>query len=147
MPPGNVLINYGQITEVSNCFMHIRYPEAKVNYILGNQILFMSNETFCHCDLLISLKWDQHIKSICDKANGTIGFLRRNLNIGASSIKDKAYFIIERPLVECASRIWDPHTHTNVQKQEPVQRRAARYVKNIHRNTSSVSDMLSTLNW
>ena len=33
------------------------------------------------------------------------------------------------------------------QKIEKVQRRAARYVKNRHRNTSSVLDMLGTMNW
>ena len=35
---------------------------------------------------------------------------------------------------------------TLIQKIEIVQRRAARYVKNRHRNTSSVSDMLCTIN-
>ena len=93
------------------------------------------------------LKWDQHIKSICDKANRTIGFLRRNLNIGAPSIKERAYFTLVRPLVEYASTVWDPHTQTNVQKLEMVQRRASRYVKNRHRNTSSVTDKLSTQKW
>ena len=44
------------------------------------------------------LRWDTHIQNICDKANRTIGFLRRNLNIGAVSIKQQAYFILVRPL-------------------------------------------------
>lgn len=93
------------------------------------------------------LKWDSHIQSICDKANRTIGFLRRNLNIGATAIKEKAYFTLVRPLVEYASTVWDPHTQSNIHKLEMVQRRAARYVKSRHRNLSSVSDLLTTLNW
>ena len=52
-----------------------------------------------------------------------------------------------RPLVEYASTVWDPYIQTLIQKIEMVQRRAARYVKNRHRNTSSVSDMLGTMNW
>ena len=52
-----------------------------------------------------------------------------------------------RPLVEYASTVWDHHTQANAQKLEMVQRWAARYVKNRHRNISSVTYMLSTLKW
>ena len=52
-----------------------------------------------------------------------------------------------RPLVEYASTVWGPYTQANIQKLEMVQRRAARYVMNRQRNTSSVSDMLQRLNW
>ena len=93
------------------------------------------------------LQWDTHIQNICDKANRTIGFLRRNLNIGAVSIKQQAYLTLFRPLIEYASTVWDPYTQANIQKLEIVQRRAARYVMNRQRNTSSVSDMLQRLNW
>ena len=93
------------------------------------------------------LKWDTHINDTCAKANRTLGFLRRNLNIGSVSIKQQAYFILVRPLVEYASTVWDPHTQRNIQKLEMVQRRAARYVTNRHRNRSSESDMLHGLNW
>ena len=79
------------------------------------------------------------------KANRTIGFLRRNLNIGA--IKEQAYFSPARPLLEYSSNVWDPHTQKNIKQLEMVQRRAARYVLHRHRNTSSVTDMLQTLNW
>ena len=93
------------------------------------------------------LKWDTHINDTCAKANRTLGFLRRNINIGSVSIKQQAYFTLVRPLVEYASTVWDPHTQRNIQKLEMIQRRAARYVTNRHRNRSSVSDMLHGLNW
>ena len=73
--------------------------------------------------------------------------MRRNLNIGAVSIKQQAYFTLVRPLIEYASTVWDPYTQANIQNLEMVQRRAARYVMNRQRNTSSVSDMLQRLNW
>ena len=44
-------------------------------------------------------------------------------------------------------RVWDPYTHYNTQKLEMVQRRAARYVCNRWHNTSSVTGMLSQLEW
>ena len=93
------------------------------------------------------LKWDTHINNTCAKANRTLGFLRINLNIGSVSIKQQAYFTLVRPLVEYASTVWDPHTQRNIQKLEMVQRRAASYVTNRHRNRSSVGDMLHGLNW
>ena len=93
------------------------------------------------------LKWDTHINDTCPKANRTLGFLRRNLNIGSVAIRQQAYFTLVRPLVEYASTVWDPHTQRNIQKLEMVQRRAARYVTNRHQNRSSVSDMLHGLNW
>ena len=43
--------------------------------------------------------------------------------------------------------IWDPHTRTQINQIEKVQRRAARYVTNRYHNTSSVTDMLQNLNW
>jgi hypothetical protein len=43
--------------------------------------------------------------------------------------------------------VWDLHTVDSDSKIEMVQRRSARYACNIYQNTSSVSDMLITLNW
>ena len=43
--------------------------------------------------------------------------------------------------------IWDPHTRTQINQIEKVQRRAARYVTNRYHNTSSETDMLHNLNW
>ena len=93
------------------------------------------------------LKWDTQINDTCAKANRTLGFLRRNLNIGSVAIKQQAYFTLVRPLVEYTSTVWDQHTQRNIQQLEMVQRRAARYVTNRNKNRSSVSDMLHGLNW
>jgi hypothetical protein len=38
-------------------------------------------------------------------------------------------------------------THTDINKVEAVQRRAARYVANNHRNRSSVSNIIQRLKW
>ncbi|CAH1248640.1 Hypp8334 [Branchiostoma lanceolatum] len=61
--------------------------------------------------------------------------------------KELAYEALFRPIVEYASCVWDPHTNGNINKlvHEKVQRRAARFVLNRHRNTLSVSSMLDQL--
>ncbi|KAK7095258.1 hypothetical protein V1264_006690 [Littorina saxatilis] len=54
------------------------------------------------------LKWDIHIDTIVKKANQTLGFLRRNLKIGAVHTKELAYKSLVRPLLEYACTAWDP---------------------------------------
>ena len=93
------------------------------------------------------LQWDQHIHSITSKANKTLGCLRRNLKIPSIRIKEQAYFTLARPLVEYSSTVWDPYTQTDINKVDAVQRRAARYVANNHRNRSSVNNIIQRLKW
>ena len=85
----------------------------------------------------------------CQKANRTIGFVKRNLNIVNSDIKEKAYTALVRPTVEYASSVWDPHLQkdTCIHKLEMMQRRSARYVTNRHNSTSSVETILQQLKW
>ena len=94
-----------------------------------------------------NLKWNKHINSITNKANQYLGFLKRNLKIKSSAVKYHAYKAFVRPKLEYASAVWDPHTRTQINQIEKVQRRAARYVTNRYYNTSSVTDMLQNLNW
>ena len=52
-----------------------------------------------------------------------------------------------RPNLEYCASVWDPHTNKDINKIEMVQRRAARFATNSYHNTSSVSNMLSSLQW
>ena len=52
-----------------------------------------------------------------------------------------------RPIMEYACTVWSPFTRKNIQGLEAVQRRAARFVKNDYRFTSSVTAMLQDLEW
>jgi hypothetical protein len=88
-----------------------------------------------------------HINNICGKANRTIGFLKRNLNIASTKLKSKAYLSLVRPQVEYAATIWDPYIQKDIDKLEMVQRRGARYVTNNYGRTESVTAMLNHLDW
>ena len=76
------------------------------------------------------------------KANQTLGFLRRNLKIGSKRTKNLAYKALVHPLLEYAAQ-----QQRDIDAIEKVQRRAARFVENRHRNTSSVGEMLANLEW
>ena len=93
------------------------------------------------------LRWNQHISNITAKANRTLGFLRRNLQISNPELRSRAYKALVRPQIEYATTVWDPHTQNNIKKLEMVQRRAARYALNRYHNRSSVTDMLCQLGW
>ncbi|XP_070196664.1 uncharacterized protein [Littorina saxatilis] len=91
--------------------------------------------------------WDKHINNVCAKANSALGMLRRNLKIGSPKTKELAYKSLVRPIVEYACTVWDPHKIKEVSQIEKVQRRAARFVLNRHKQTASVDDMLNELEW
>ena len=90
-------------------------------------------------------KWNSHVNNISHKANNTLGFLKRNLNINSISVKEQAYKTLVRPTLEYACSVWDSYFTEDINKLEKVQRRAARYVTGRNNNTSSVSDMLQNL--
>lgn len=118
------------------------------HYKLHGQILETVNSVkYLGVTMNQDLSWDNHIDNICNKANRTLGFLRRNLRIGATHLKETAYKTFVRPIIEYASSVWDPYTQGNIDKLEMVQRRAARFVCNRYRRTASVTEMIESLGW
>jgi hypothetical protein len=93
------------------------------------------------------LSWNSHIHTITKKANNTTAFLQRNLNHAPKEIKARCYLTLVRPTLEYASSVWSPHTDKNIKKLEASQRRAARYVHQDYRRTSSVTSMVKDLQW
>ena len=104
------------------------------------------------------LKWNSQINSTSSKANRTLAFLKRNLRINSSTVKEKANKSLVRLKLEYCSTVWDPKCITNpkdgdktshrlTDQSEMVQRRAARWVTGRYHNTSSASDMLCSLDW
>ena len=81
------------------------------------------------------------------KQTALLGFLRRNLKNAPPKLKEIAYFSLVRSVVEYSATVWDPHLCKDRDALEMVQRRAARHVKNDHRQTSSVTQMLKDLGW
>ncbi|KAK6169191.1 hypothetical protein SNE40_020289 [Patella caerulea] len=117
-------------------------------YTLHGHILeAVTRAKYLGCLLTSDMRWNDHISSICGKANKTLGFLRRNLNISSIKVKENAYKSLVRPLVEYASSVWDPYQQKDIYRLEMIQRRAARYVSNRFGNRSSVDHMLNHLNW
>ena len=83
--------------------------------------------------------------STSNKASRTTGFLRRNLPMGSMAMKEQAYKALVRLMLEFASPVWDLYMVKNTDKLEAVQTRAAHWVVNSHRQTSSINVMYMQL--
>ena len=123
---------------------------TKTQYILHGQLFeTVTQAKYLGITITSDLRWNAHINSISSKANRSLGFLHRNLKVSSIQIKTLAYFTFVRPILEnsCTLTPLDPHTATQINKLEMIQRRAARYVLHRHHNTSSVTNMLQSLGW
>ena len=98
-----------------------------------------------------------HIENITVHANGTLGFVKRNIKTKNQESWTIAYNTLVRPQVEYASAVrpqveyasavWSPYTKENIDKIEMLQRKAACWVYNDYSPYSNVTDMLSNLGW
>ena len=77
------------------------------------------------------------------KTNNSLAIPRRNLSNCPTNIYSQCYQTLVMPILEYASTPCDPHTKTNMQKLEAVQRRAARLASGDYMTTSCISQMIS----
>ena len=124
-----------------------RNPIVTEYSIRGQLLAAVTSARYLGVTITDKVNWSQHINSITNKANRTLGFLCRNLKISSISIKEQAYKTLVCPLVEYASPVWDPHHQTDIRKLECVQRRAARFILSSQHNRSSVTAMIQRLGW
>ena len=94
-----------------------------------------------------SLRWGAHCSKVAAKANKTLGLIRRTLKPCCREVKEKAYMMLVRPTIEYASSTWNPHTNTDVNRLEQVQKNAARFVCNDYNSATSTSALVSSLGW
>ena len=84
-----------------------------------------------------------------NKANKTLGFVRRNLSDCSAPVKSAAYITMVRPRLEYSSTFWDPHHNRDINNLGQVQRRVARFVnRNYTEHTPGcVTNMIQSLGW
>ena len=120
------------------------------DYTIHNHILEVVEESK-YLGVIISkyLTWKAHINNITNKANKTLGFIKRNIHGCTQKVKQHTFTTMVRPTLEYASTCWDPDSKDLIEDIEQVQKRAARFVYNNYRSKEPgcVTNMLDTLNW
>ncbi len=118
------------------------------NYTIGSEAIPKEQSTkYLGVTITADLSWSKHIETIRAKAARTLGLIRRNLGPCDPSVKEKAYQCLVRPQLEYGSCVWNPFTKRDKHMVEGVQRQAARFTKGDYKRTSSVSEMISSLQW
>ena len=122
----------------------------KVEINAQEQLVPRSTSTRGHLNKFIQLqtKVDPYkTPSFLTQLNYETNFLQRNLRQCSKAIKSKAYLAFVRPIFDYASVVWSPHTNSNINTLQMVQRKAARCVFGDFSTYSSVSSMLQELQW
>lgn len=115
--------------------------------LMGHTLESASHYPYLGVELSSSLDWSHHIDMKTNKANRTLGFLKRNLGKCPESIKELSYKSLVRPHLEYASTVWDPWKDKHVNQIEAVQR-SSHFVKICReRKPGTVSNLLNDLDW
>ena len=114
----------------------------KFTYTLHGIVLERVSSTK-YLDLTLTNHLDRnvHIDNITNKANKSLGLLKRNVRIKNMQLKSVAYNSLVRRHLEYAVPVWDPYTKKNIDKLEMIQRRAARHVLDRYHYSASVTEM------
>ncbi|XP_053398165.1 uncharacterized protein LOC128556626 [Mercenaria mercenaria] len=138
---------WGMRFNASKCYIMSIHRSKKpftFNYSLDNHILeHVKENPYLGITISDNLKWATHINKICNRANSTLGFIRRNLKNCNKQFKETAYISLVRSVLDYSSTVWDPYLSKDITRIENIQRRAARFVQNDYRRTSSVSQMMN----
>ena len=124
--------------------MSIR-PKSSKFYELDDTILKSASSTpYLGVEISDDLKWSTHVNNISKKANSKLGFVRRNLKNCSTENKKTAYMALVRSVLEYGSAVWDPHTQTDINRLERVQRCSVRFITGDYksRNEGCVTEML-----
>jgi hypothetical protein len=139
---------------VSKCaIMQTTNKRSKTNFpnkMKGVSLEKVDHQPYFGVELSNNLNYSFDIDQTCKKASQVLGFLKRKLKHCPSNVKDRAYTILVRPTLEYCSTIWNPHTTSNINKLESVQKNAARFVLNEphdYKKPYSTTKMVKDLNW
>ena len=124
-----------------------RHPIPTQYHLHGHTLEVVDHAKYLGVNISSDLKWNTHVNYVVNKANRSLGLIKRNIKTKHQNIRSTCYKTLVRPQLEYAASAWDPHTKDLSTKLEMVQRRAARWAMNNFSPTESVTYMLDQLGW
>jgi len=130
--------------------LHVTQKRTPLNlkYTLhGNTLNTVNKTKYLGVTISQDMKWKDQINNTCNKANQTLGFVRRNLKNCPKQAKETTYKSLVHPQLEYCSSVWDPYQQIYINKIEMTQRRAARFIQNNYSRQASVTEMMNSMGW
>ena len=116
-------------------------------YMHGQVLEHVTSYDYLGVRLTSKLNWKEHCDKTSNKANRSLGLVKRTLKPCTPEVKERAYKALIRPLLEYASAAWNPHTNRDTETIEKVQRRAARFVAHDYMRSTNSQDLVNQLGW
>ena len=85
-----------------------RNPLAHDYHIHRIKLQTVKNAKYLGLTISSDLSWNTHVDITAKKATTSLYFLKRNLHSCPSTVKEKCYKSLVRPIMEYASCVWDP---------------------------------------
>ena len=119
--------------------LHLGKNKGSHEYSLNNTNLEASNiEKDLGVNIDNNLSFSDHINIIVNKANRTMGVIRRSFKNLNQHIFLKLYKGLVRPQLEYAGQVWSPYLKKDIKKLESVQRRATKLVNDLNEDDYKV---------
>jgi ribonucleases P/MRP protein subunit RPP40 len=94
------------------------------------------------------LNLNAQVAAASGKAMKMLYFIHRNLKNSTPAVRERAYMVFVRPIIEYSAAAWDPYTDSAIRQLERVQRKAIRIVtQNFDRSETTTDSLLSESKW
>ena len=115
--------------------------------MLGQTVKAVDHQPYLGITNSETLNWKTHFLDVKNKANKTLGCIKRNLHLCPERVKAQAYTSLVRPILEYGSTVWDPYRMYQNSWLEQVQQCAARFATKTYSGQEGwVTQTLKTLN-
>ena len=138
--------DWGMRFNAKKCYILSINNKSSHFYTLNNTTLQqVTSNPYLGITISQDLKWSQHIAKTANKANSTLGLLRRNLKFCPKEAKRTAYLSMIRSTLEYGAVVWDPYKEEDIKRLERVQKRGVRFITGDYksRTTGCVTEMLA----
>ena len=105
-------------------------PFDRFSYELDNDIIeYVTEQIDLGVTLTNRMAWERHQDKIITKANRQLGMIRRTCHFVKNIAQKRSLYIaIVRSLFEHCGEIWGPNVVTTINKFEPIQKKAVKWI-------------------
>ena len=131
----------------SKCYVlriyRIKNPILHHYTMLGQTLKAVDHQPYLGITISETLNWKTHILDVKNKANKTLGCIKRNLHSCPERVKAQTYTSLVKSILEYGRTAWDPYRMYQKSWLKQVQRRAGLKTTASQRTMSGLPVMLT----